>query len=176
MQKLDDQTVLESGDTMAVSHWSDSMGKRKVGKGRGKQGRQAQRNGQQNNNKRRQPAQIKGDHNQPQICQGANKSITNRTGTASENNEKITERAMTAAMNDRRGVKRKQEQTYTGMVLKSRMLGIQTAQSEEDKSCDRSEQRSGVRTRAMCRRQEEVEANLLGTKDTSGDSGPRGVG
>jgi hypothetical protein len=43
------------------------------------------------------------------MCQGANKSITSKTGTASENNEEIMEKATTAAMNDRRGVKRKQE-------------------------------------------------------------------
>ena len=107
---------------------------------------------------------------------GENKSSTNRKGTASESNEKLTVRARTAAMNDRRGVKRKQERTDKGKVLKSRMLEIHTAQSEEDKSCDRSGQRPGVLTRAMCRRQEEVEANLLGTEDVAEDSGPRGIG
>jgi len=37
LRKLDDQGVLENGDTEAERHWSDSTGKRKVGKGIGKQ-------------------------------------------------------------------------------------------------------------------------------------------
>ena len=102
IRKLDDQSVLESGDTKAVSHWSDSMGKRKVGKGRGKQGGQAQRNGQKNNNKRSQPAHIQRDHKQTQMSQGETKSTTNRMSTASESNEKPTEGVLTADKTTRR--------------------------------------------------------------------------
>ena len=108
--------------------------------------------------------------------QGENKSTTSRKGTARESNVKLTERVPMADMTDRRGAKRKQERTDRGKVLKSRMLEIQTAQPEGDGNCDRPVQRPGVRTRAMCRHQEEVEANLLSTKDTAGDSGPRGIG
>ena len=79
-------------------------------------------------------------------------------------------------MNAQRGVKRKQVQTDRGKVIKSRILGVQTAQLEEERNCDQSVQRPGVRTRAMCRRQAETEENLLGNQDTAGDSGPRGIG
>ena len=104
------------------------------------------------------------------------KSTTNRKGTASKSSEKLTERVPLAAMTDRRGAKRKQERTDRGKVLKSRMLGVQSAQLEEDSNCDQSVQRPGVRTMAMCWHQAEVEANLLGTQDTAGDSEPRGIG
>ena len=127
MRMLDDQTVPKSGDTKKASHWSGTTGKRKAGKERGSQGNQAQLSGRQRNNNRRQPTQIKGDHNQPKICQGANTSITHRTGTPSANNE-ITERATTAVLNAQRGVKKKQVRTDRGKVLKSLMLGAQTAQ------------------------------------------------
>jgi hypothetical protein len=110
------------------------------------------------------------------MCRGANKSITQRTGTSSENNEEITRRATTAAMYDRRGVKRKQVRTDRGKVLKSRMLGIQTAQLEAVRNCDQSVQRPGVRTRAMCRRQAETEENLPGNQDSAGESGELGIG
>jgi hypothetical protein len=157
---------LESGNTRAVSHWSDSMEKRENGKGREKEGRRAQRNGQQNNNKQRQDSKM---------CQGKTKSTTSRKGTARESNVNLTERVPMADMTDRRGAKRKQKRTDRGKVLKSRILKIQMTQSEGDGNCDRPVQRPGVRTR-MCRREEEVEANLLITKDTAGDSGPRGIG
>ena len=123
-RKLDEQKVQKSGGTKAVSHWSGTTGKRKAGKGRGSQGRQAQLSGRQRRYNRRQPAQIKGDHNQPKICQGATPRITHREDTPSANNEEITKRATTAVMNALRGVKRKQVQTDRGKVLKSRMLGV----------------------------------------------------
>ena len=159
-----------------MSHWSDSMGKRKVGKGSGKQGGQAQRNGQRNNNKRSQPAHIQRDHKQTQMSQGETKSTTNQMGTASESNEKPTEGVLTADKTDRKGTKRKQERTDRGKVLKSRMLGIQTVQAEVDENCDWLVQRPGVRTRAMSRREKGAKAMLLSTKDAAGDSGPRGIG
>ena len=45
IRKLDDQTVLESGDTKAVSHWSDLMGKREEGKGKEEEKSECRRNG-----------------------------------------------------------------------------------------------------------------------------------
>jgi hypothetical protein len=60
-RKLDYQKVPESGDTNEASHWSGTMGKKKVGKEQGSKGRQAQPSGLQCNNKR-QPAQINGDY------------------------------------------------------------------------------------------------------------------
>ena len=107
-------------------------------------------------------------HNQKQ-------SITHRTGTTSENNEEITERATTAAMNVQRGVNRKQVQTDRGKVLKSQMLGVQTAQLEAVRNCDQSVQRPGVRTRVMCRRQAKTEEKSLQNQDTAGDNGPREI-
>ena len=102
-------------------------------------------------------------------------SIIHREDTPSANNEKVTERATAVVVNAQRGVKRKQVQNDRGKVLKSRMLGVQTAQIEEVKRCDQSVQRPGVSTRAMCRRQAERD-NRLGNQDTAGDSGPRGIG
>jgi len=173
IRKLDDQRVLESGDTKAVNHWSDSTRKRKVGKGRGKPGGQAQRKGQKTNNKRTQPAQIQSEHKQTQTSQGEAKSRTNRMGTARASNEKSAEGIMTNDETERKGTKRKQERTDRGKVLKSRMLGLQTVQAEMDGNCDWLVQRPGVRTRAMCRREEEAIAMILSTKDAAGDSGPR---
>ena len=49
--------------------------------------------------------------------------------------------------------------TDRGKVLKSRMLGVQTAQVEAVRDCDQSVQRPGVRTKAMCPRQAETEKN-----------------
>jgi hypothetical protein len=77
-------------------------------------------------------------------------------------------------MNVRRGVRKKQVQTDRGKVLKSRMLGVHTAQLEAVRNCDQSVQRPGVRTRVMCRRHAEIEENLFGNQDTAGDNGPRG--
>ena len=110
------------------------------------------------------------------MSQGETKSTTNRMGTASESNEKPTEGVLTVDKTDQKGTKRKQERTDRGKVLKSRMLGIQTVQAEVNGSCNRLVQRPGVHTRAMCRRDEGAEANLLSTKDPAGDSGPRGIG
>ena len=97
-------------------------------------------------------------------------------GTAIKSNEKPTEGIMTDAETERKETKRKQERTDRGKVLKSWMIGIQTVQAEVDGNCDRLVQRPSVRTRAMCRGEEGVKAMLLSTKDTAGDSGPRGIG
>jgi hypothetical protein len=101
--------VLESGDKKAVSHWSDSTGKRKVGNRRGNQGGQVQRKEQKTNNRRNQPAQIQSEPKQTQTSQGETTSRTNRMGTASESNEKPTEGIMTDDETERKGTKRKQE-------------------------------------------------------------------
>jgi hypothetical protein len=159
-----------------VSHWSDSTGKRKVGKGRGKQGGQAQRKEQKTNNRRNQPAHFQSEHKQTQTSQGETKSRTNRMGTASEYNEKPTEGIMTDAETERKGTKRKQERTDRGKVLKSRMLGLQTVQAEMDGNSAWLVQRPGVRTRAMCRQEKGAKDMLLSTQDTPGDSGPREIG
>ena len=97
-------------------------------------------------------------------------------GTASASNEMPAEGIMTEDEAERKGTKRKQVRTDRGKVLKSRMLGIQTVQAEVDGNCDWLVQRPGVRTRAMCRREEGAKDMLLSTQDTAGDSGPRGIG
>ena len=176
IRKLDDQRVLESGDTKAGNHWSDSARTRKVGKGRGKPGEQAKRRGQKTKNKRHRPAQIQSEHKQTQTSQGETKSRTNRMGTASASNEKPAEGIMTEDEKEQKGTKRKQVRTDRGKVLKSRMLGLQTVQAEMDGNSDWLVERPGVRTRAMCRREEGEKDMLLSTKDTAGDSGPRGIG
>jgi hypothetical protein len=176
LRKLDDQTVLESGDTKAVSHWSDPTGTRKVGKGRGNQGGQGQRKGRKSKIKRSQPDQIQSDHTSNQKSQGETKSNANGMGTASEHSEKLTEGVTTADTKERKGTKRKQERPDRGKVLKSRMLGLQTVPAEMNGNCDWLVQRPGVRTRAMCRREEGAKDMLLSTQDTAGDSGPRGIG
>jgi hypothetical protein len=176
IRKLDDQTVLESGDTTAVSHWSDPTGKRKVGKGRGKQRGHVQRKGRKNKIKRSQPDQIQSDHTLNQESQEATKRNANGMGTASKHNEKPTEGLTTADTKERKGTKRKQEQTDRGKVLKSRMVGLQTIQAQADGNCDWLVQRLGVRTRAMYRREEGAKHMLLSTKDAAGDSRPRGIG
>jgi hypothetical protein len=68
--------------------------------------------------------------------------------TTRDNNE-ITEITTAAASSTKRGVKTKQVQTVRGKVLKSRMLGVQTAVLEVTRDCDQSVQRPGVRMRAM---------------------------
>ena len=65
--------------------------------------------------------------------------------------------------------------TDKGKVLKSRMLGVQTAQIEEVQCSEGSVQRLGVSMRAMCRRQAERD-DWLGNQETAGDSGPKGIG
>ena len=159
-----------------MSHWSDPTGKRKVGKGRGKQGGQAQQKGRKYKIKRSQPNQMQRDHTLNQESQEATKRNANGMGTASEHNEKPTEGVTTADTKERKGTKRKQERTDRGKVLKSWMLGLQTVQAQADGNCDWLVQRPGVRTRAMCRREEEAKDMLLSTKDAAGDSGPRGIG
>jgi hypothetical protein len=176
IRKLDDQRVLESGNTKEVNHWSDSTGKRKAGEGRGKPGGQTQRKGQKTNNKRHQPAQIQSEHKQTQTSQGETKSRTNRMGTASASNEKPAEGIMTEDEKEQKGTKRKQVRTDRGKVLKSRMLGLQTVQAEMDGNSDWLVERPGVRTRAMCRQKERAKDMLLSTQDTTGDSGPNGIG
>ena len=155
-----------------MNHWSDSTRKRKVGKGRGKPGGQAQRRGQKTKNKRHQPAQIHSVHKQTQTRQGETKSRTNRMGTARASNEKSAEGIRTDDETERKGTKRKQERTDRGKVLKSRMLGLQTVQAEMDGKSDWLVERPGVRTRAMSRQEERAKDMLLSTQDTAGDSGP----
>ena len=58
-------------------------------------------------------------------------SIIHREDNPSGNNEKGTESATAAVVNTQRGSKRKQVRNDKGKVLKSRMLGVQTAQIEE---------------------------------------------
>jgi hypothetical protein len=154
----------------------DPTGQRTVGKGRGKQGGQAQRKGRKNKIKRSQPDQTQSDHTPNQKRQGETKSNANGMGTASEHSKKPTEGVSTADTKERKGTKRKQERTDRGKVLKSRMLGLQTVQAQADGNCDWVVQRPGVRTRAMCRREERTKDMLLSTKDAAGDSGPRGIG
>ena len=151
-----------------MSHWSDTTGKQKARKERGSQDRQAQLSGRQRRNNRRKPAQNKENHIQPKFGQEAATSIIHREDTPSANSEKVTERATAVVVNDKRRFKRKQVRTDRGKVLKSRMLGVQTAQIEEVQRCGQSVQRPGVRTRAMCRRQAETEENLLGNHDCFG--------
>ena len=75
---------------------------------------------------------------------------------------------MAAVVHTQRRLKRKQVRTDKGKVLKSRMLGVQTAQIEEVQCSEGSVQGSGVSTRALCRRQAERD-NRLGNQDTAGD-------
>ena len=63
--------------------------------------------------------------------QEATTSTIHREDNPSGNNEKGTERATAAVVNTQRGTKRKQVRNDKGKVLKSRMLGVQTAQIEE---------------------------------------------
>ena len=65
--------------------------------------------------------------------------------------------------------------TDKGKVIKSRMLGVQTARIAEVLCSEGTVQRPGVSTRAMCRRQAERD-NRLGNQDTVGDGGPKGIG
>ena len=102
-------------------------------------------------------------------------SIIHREDNPSANNEKVTERETAVVVNAQRGVKRKQVRNDRGKVLKSRMLGVPTAQIEEVQCSEGSVQRSGVSTRAMCRRQAEKD-NQLGNQDTAGGSRPKGIG
>ena len=97
-------------------------------------------------------------------------------GTASAFNEKPAEGIRTDDETERKGTKRKQEQTDRGKVLKSRMLGLQTVQAEMDGNSDWLVERPGVRTRAMCRQEERAKDMLLSIQDTARDSGPRGIG
>ena len=82
---------------------------------------------------------------------------------------------MAAVVHTQRGLKRKQVRTDKGKVLKSRMLGVQTAQMEEVQCSEGTVQRPGVSTRAMCRRQAERD-NRPGNQDTASDGGPKGIG
>ena len=107
--------------------------------------------------------------------QEATTSTIHREDNPSGNNEKETESATAAVVNTQRRTKRKQVRNDKGKVLKSRMLGVQTAQIEEVQCSARSVQRPGVSARAMCRRQAERD-NRLGNQDAAGDSGPRGIG
>ena len=102
-------------------------------------------------------------------------SIIHREDNPIANNEKVTERATAVVVNTQRGVKRKQVRNDRGKVLKSRMLGVQTALIEEVQRSEQTVQRSGVSARAMCRRQAERD-NRLENQDTAGDSRPKGVG
>ena len=158
-----------------MSHWSDTTGKQKAEKGRGSKDRQAQLRGRQQKPNRRQPAQHKDGPIQPKLGQVAAMSIIHREDNPSANNEKVTERATAVVVNTQRGVKRKQVRKDRGKVLKSRMLGIQTAQIGKVQRSEQTVRRSGVSTRVMCRRQAE-RVNRLENQDTAGDSGPKGIG
>ena len=57
-------------------------------------------------------------------------STIHREDNPSVNNAKVTESATAAVVNTQRGSKRKQMQNDKGKVLKSQMLGVQTAQIE----------------------------------------------
>ena len=102
-------------------------------------------------------------------------STIHREDNSSGNYEKGTESATAAVVKTQRVIKRKQVRTDKGKVLKSRMLGVQMAQIEEVLCSEGTVQRPGVSTRAMCRRQAERD-NRLGSQDTAGDSGPKGIG
>ena len=65
------------------------------------------------------------------VGQEAVTSTIHREDIPSGNNEKVTDSATAAVVNTQRGLKRKQVRTDKGKVLKSRMLGVQTAQIEE---------------------------------------------
>ena len=86
------------------------------------------------------------------LGQEAATSTIHREDNPSGNNEKGTEKSTTAVVNTQRGTKRKQVRNDKGKVLKSRMLGVQTAQIEEVLCSEGSVQRLGVSMRAMCRR------------------------
>ena len=174
-RKRDGQKLLESEDTTMVNHWSDTKGKRKAGKDRGSKDRQAQLSGRQRRNNRRKSAQPKDSPIQPKSGQEAATSTIHREDSPSGNNEKVTESATAAVVHTQRGLKRKQVRTDKGKVIKSRMLGVQTAQIEEVLCSEGTVQRPGVSTRAMCRRQAERD-NRLGNQDTASDSGPKGIG
>ena len=117
-----------------VNHWSYTTGKRKAGKDRGRKDRQAQLSGRQGRIHRRKLAQPKGRPIQTIVGQEATTSTIHREDNPSGNNEKGTEIATAAVVNTQRGLKKKQVRTDKGKVLKSRMLGVQTAQVEE-KQC-----------------------------------------
>ena len=158
-----------------VNHWSDAKGKRKAGKNRGSKDRQAQLSGRQGRNHRRKPAQPKDRPIQTIVEQEAATSTLHREDNSSGNHEKGTESATAAVVKTQRGHKRKQVRTDKGKVLKSRMLGVQTAQIEEVLCSEGTVQRPGVSTRAMCRRQAERD-NRLGNQDKASDGGPKGIG
>ena len=80
-RKLDDQKVLESENTTAVNHWSDTTGKQKAGKGRARQDRQAQLSERQRRNNSRNSAQNKDVLSQPKFGQEAATSIIHREDT-----------------------------------------------------------------------------------------------
>ena len=130
-RKRDGQKLLESEDTTMVNHWSDTQGKQKAGKDRGSKVRQAQLSGRQRRNNRRKSARPKDSPIQPQPGQEAATSTIHREDSPSGNNETVTESATAAVVHTQRGLKRKQVRTDKGKVLKSRMLGVQTAQIEE---------------------------------------------
>ena len=109
------------------------------------------------------------------LGQEAATSTIHREDNPSGNNEKGTESATAAVVNTQRGTKRKQVRNDKGKVLKSRMLGVQTAQIEEVQCSEGSVQRRGVSTMAMCQRQA-VRDNRLDNQDTAGDNGPKGIG
>ena len=109
------------------------------------------------------------------LGQEAATSTIYREDNPSGNNEKVTESATAAVVNTQRGSKRKQVQNDKGKVLKSRMLGVQTAQIEEVQCSEGSVLRTEVSMRAMCQRQAERD-NRLGNQDTAGDGGPKGIG
>ena len=109
------------------------------------------------------------------LGQQAATSTIHREDNPRVNNEKVTESATAAVVNTQRVSKRKQVRNDKGKVLKSRMLGVQTAPIKEVQCSEQSVQRPKVSTRAMCRRQAERDSRL-GDQDTAGDSGPKGIG
>ena len=158
-----------------VNHWSDTKGKRTAGKDRGSKVKQAQRSGRQRRNNRRKSAQPKDSPIQPKPGQEAATSTIHREDSPSGNNETVMESATAAVVHTQRELNRKQVRTDKVKVLKSRRLGVQTAQVEEVQCSEGSVQRPGVSTRAMCRRQA-VRDNRQWGQYTASDGGPKGIG
>ena len=167
--------IAEADELLVWVHWSDTKGKRKAGKDRGSKDRQAQLSGRQRRNNRRKPAQPKDSPIQTMLGQEAAMSTIHGEDNPSGNNEQVTESATAAVVSTQRRSKRKQVRNDKGKSLKSRMLGVQTAQIEEVQCGEGAVPRPGVSTRAMCRRQAERD-NRLGNQGTASDGGPKGVG